>query len=439
VSTANRPAPPRIFIGLTEIAGFYGNLAAGFRAAGVQASFVDLATHPFEYPPGDQAWIIRLARAAYRRRLAANGGSTGRIVLWRLVYAAARVVLLVWAMARHDAFVFGSRTSFFQLRDLRLLRWLGKQVVFVFTGSDARPPYIDGADMDPALGRTISDCIALARAKKRQIATIERWSTVVVSHPLYLHLFERPTAGFEVLGLAQPPLALFPEVASEPPEPPIRILHSPSNPAVKGSGLIRAAVDRLIAEGLPLELIEIRNMPNRQVHEHLQTCHFVIDQLYSDVPMSAFAAEAARYGKPAVVGSYGWAEMARLIPDGHRAPVEECHPDELEAAVRRLATDPAHRLGLGAAARRFVEDWAGEEVARRYLRLLEGERPPAWMDDPNEVRYLHGAGLSERGAREIIAAVIRDGGIGALQVSDKPALESAFRDFSETSGGQPPA
>lgn len=427
---ASRGAPaPRIFIGLTEIAGFYGNLAAGLQAVGARATFVDLERHPFQYAPGDQTWIVRLARWTSRRRSDARGGFVGGIVLWKLVHRLALAALFIWAVPRHDAFIFGFRTSFFRLRSLPILRWCGKKVIFVFNGSDARPPYIDGADMDPARGLSIDGCVQLARAKKGQIARIERWSTVVVSHALYLHLFERPAAGFQVLGLAQPLLADYPVLAPEPPEPPIRILHSPSNPTVKGSEVIRAAVGRLIEEGLPLQLIEIRDMPNRVVHEQLQTCHFVVDQLYSDGPMLGFAAEAALYGKPAVVGSYGWDEILRLMPAGHRAPVEGCHPDDIESAIRRLATDAAHRRSLGLAARQFVEGWAGEEVARRYLRLLDGERPPDWMCDPSDVRYVQGVGLSEQRAREIVAAVIRGGGIGALQVGDKPTLEAAFLQF----------
>ena len=421
--------PPRVFIGLTEIAGFYGNLAAGLREVGVRATFVDLERHPFEYAPGDQTWIVRLARWTSRRRSDAKGGFVGWIVMWKLVNRLTLAALFIWAVARHDAFIFGFRTSFFRLRSLPILRWFGKKVIFVFNGSDARPSYIDGADMDPARGLSIDGCIQLARAKKVQIARIERWSTVVVSHALYLHLFERPAAGFQVLGLAQPLLADYPAVAPEPPEPPIRILHSPSNPTVKGSEVIHAAVGRLIEEGLPLQLIETRDMPNRVVHEQLQTCHFVVDQLYSDGPMLGFAAEAALYGKPAVVGSYGWDEILRLMPAGHRAPVEGCHPDDIESAIRRLATDAAHRRSLGLAARQFVEAWAGEEVARRYLRLLSGERPPDWMCDPSDVRYVQGVGLSEQRAREIVGAVIDSGGVGALQVGDKPRLEAAFLEF----------
>lgn len=427
MTNASRGSPPRIFIGLTEVAGFYGNLAAGLREVGAQATFVDLGRHPFGYAPGDQRWIVRLARSTSRRRLDARWAPFA--FLWKVVNRLALAALFVWAIPRHDAFIFGFGTSFFRLRSLPILRWLGKKVIFVFNGSDARPPYIDGGDVGPAQGSSIDACIRLARRKKRQIARIERWSTVVVSHALYLHFFERPAAGFQVVGLAQPLLADYPTVPLEPPEPPIRILHSPSNPAVKGSELIRAAVGRLTAEGLPLEFVEIRDMPNRVVHEQLRTCHFVVDQTYSDGPMLGFAAEAALYGKPAVVGSYGWEEIRRLMPDGHRAPVEGCHPDDIEAAIRRLATDAAHRRSLGLAARQFVEGWAGDVIARRYLRLLDGERPPDWMCDPAEVRYVHGVGLSEQRAREIVAAVVRGGGVGALQIADKPQLEAAFLQF----------
>jgi hypothetical protein len=80
-----------------------------------------------------------------------------------------------------------------------------------------------------------------------------------------------------------------------------------------------------------------------------------------------------------------------------------------------------------------VEGWAGDLVARNYLRLLAGERPSEWMCDPADVRYVQGVGLSEERAREIVAAVVRDGGIAALQIGDKPALEAAFLHFVDAS------
>jgi hypothetical protein len=428
--SARRSSPPRrVFIGLVEIAGYYGGLARGLRAKGVEVTFADLSEHRYAYGGDDQTTLIRLARRT--ARWGAAGAGPLRRLAAKLLHRFALVLLMAWAIPRHDVFVFGFRTSFLRMRELPLLRLLGKRIVLVFNGSDARPPYIDGTDMDPAHGRTIADCIGIARRKTSEIRRAERWADLVVSHALYLHLFERPAAGFQVLGLPGPLRSEFPPVPPEPPASPVRVLHAPSNPTVKGTALVRAAVERLRAEGLPIELVELHGVPNSVVHDEMARCHFVVDQAYSDGPMLGFAAEAAVYGRPAVVGSYGWDEIRRLMPAASIAPVQGCHPDDLESAIRTLATDAEHRRQLGADARAFVEEWAAADaVADRYLRLLAGERPPEWMCDPGAVRYVHGVGLSEARAREIVAAVLALGGVAALRIDDKPELQRAFARFA---------
>lgn len=416
-----------------EIAGYYGGLARGLRARGIEVTFADLSAHRYAYGSDDQTGLIRLARRTWR--WGAVDGRPLRRSAAKLLHRFALVLLMAWAIPRHDTFVFGFRTSFLRMHELPLLRVLGKRIVFVFNGSDARPPYIDGSDLDPGHGRTIAECLGLARRKKSEIRRVERWADVVVSHALYLHLFERPAVGFQVLGLPGPLRSDFPPVPAEPDAPPIRVLHAPSNPTVKGTDLVRAAVERLRAEGLPLELVELHGVPNSVVHDEMARCHFVVDQVYSDGPMLGFAAEAAMYGRPAVVGSYGWEEVRRLMPAASIAPVQGCHPDDLEAAIRTLVADADHRRRLGAAARAFVEEWAAADaVADRYLRLLAGERPPEWMCDPSAVRYVHGVGLSEARARDIVAGVLALGGVAALQIDDKPELQRAFARFAAGEG-----
>lgn len=48
----------------------------------------------------------------------------------------------------------------------------------------------------------------------------------------------------------------------------IKIL-SPSNPFVKGTSLVRAAIKKLQVEGYDFEYIELQKMPNEVVLEHL--------------------------------------------------------------------------------------------------------------------------------------------------------------------------
>jgi hypothetical protein len=147
--------------------------------------------------------------------------------------------------------------------------------------------------------------------------------------------------------------------------------------------------------------------------------------------MVGFATEAATAGRPAIVGGYAWPQLHEIYDAEAMPPVEECHPDGLRAAVLRLADDRAHREELGQRARAFVEStWARHQIAERFLLILSGRIDPAWRFDPQRLSYVRGVGLTEERAREIVAAVLAEGGRAALQLSDKPQLERAFVDFA---------
>ena len=73
-----------------------------------------------------------------------------------------------------------------------LLRRLGKRMVFVFNGSDARPPYINGARMAPDRAMPTADCLAMTHRMKTSIAKIERHADAIVAQPAFSHFFERP-------------------------------------------------------------------------------------------------------------------------------------------------------------------------------------------------------------------------------------------------------
>lgn len=64
----------------------------------------------------------------------------------------------------------------------------------------------------------------------------------------------------------------------------IKILHAPSNPLVKGTPLVRATIKKLYLDGYNFEYIELQNMPNKMVLEHLKTSHIVLNQFYALVP-----------------------------------------------------------------------------------------------------------------------------------------------------------
>ncbi len=69
-----------------------------------------------------------------------------------------------------------------------------------------------------------------------------------------------------------------------------------------------------------------------------------------------------------------------------------------------------------------------------HVITVNNNIPEHWMYDPKDIRYVHGLGLSEKYLKTIIRNVIEQGGIEALQLSDKPELEQLFKAFAYSGG-----
>lgn len=419
----------RVFLGPIEIAGHYSQLGIALREIGVDAVSVDLSGHPYRYAPaGKRSLWIRMAESVALRSARSRDAAAGVRLLYTGLGIITRLLLLSWALFHFDVFVFGYGRTIFWWREMPLLRRFGKRMIFVFNGSDARPPYIDGADMAPSLHRTVADCIEMAKAKKRRIHRIERYADVIVSQPAFSHFFERPVVDFFLLGV---PWSESAPVRSRDRGSAIRALHSPSNPEVKGTEEIREAVMRVQASGVSIELIELSNVPNASVREEIGRADFVIDQLYSDAPMVSFATEAASVGVPAIVGGYAWPMLDSRYDPQSMPPVVSCAPEMLDDAIVRLATDVSYREAVGNAAQGFVHrSWAPKRVAERYLKLMLENPAPELLFDPASLRYTEGVGMRRERVQAQVKDVIDRGGRAALQLGDKPELEAEFVRFA---------
>lgn len=424
---------PRVFLGPVEIAGYYTALGLGLRGIGIAATAVDLTDHPFRYG-GDSTKAPRLASLAIlaRRRQASSGFSAG---LWRIAAQVVKVSLFIWALMRFDVFVFGFGETFFRLRDLPILKFCGKRIIMVFHGSDLRPPYMDGPTIGGSSSRSISDCAHLAQRLKSRARTVERYCDVVVSHSLYSHFLERPYVRFLAIGL---PVQL-PPIESETRTGAgsgIRVLHSPSDPTVKGTLAVREAVRQVTAQGVPIEYVEVSGQPNATVLRELQMADVVIDQLYSDTPMAGFAAEAATVGRPVIVGSCDWDEIRRAVPAHEAGPVQPCDAEHLVEALRILATDATARRDLGDRARSFALDRCDPtQVARRFESIIRDRIPSDWYSDPSDCRHLCGAGVPPERVQSVVRELVARHGRESLQLGDKPVLEAQLVAWATSSPG----
>ena len=425
----------RVFIGLTEVAGYFGNLAKGLRELGIETTLVDLYSHPFEYSrrDGGRDRLVDLHRTLSKRRAAAGEGPSA--LWWAYLQKTCVLLIFVRAALTCDAFIFSSDTTFLRYLDLLVLRVLGKRIIFVFTGSDHRPSYMNGASVGSLDEESIGHCAALATEIKAKLRVIERRADVVVGHHLGAHFHERSFVPVQLLG--------FPFATTRAPQPvsaaggkrAVRIVHAPSRPRHKGTAEIRQAIARLREQGHTIDFIELVNVPNEVVLDELARCDFVVDELYSDTRMAGLATEAAFLGKPAVVGSYARDEdlaIDGVYPPSAFPPVQFCHPDRLEEAIRELISDVPYRLALGERACKFVRaQWSPSAVAGRYVELIDGKVRDGWNFDPRAIRYLHGTGMSESVARAAVGRLVDMFGPGALHLSDKPAIERAFLDFAD--------
>lgn len=420
----------RIFIGLVDVASYYSGLQKGFEEIGIEAVFVPFFDNRFSR---QREWDPRFPALTLIRRLSRlpakfEGNRYASVVYFRLIQPFAKILLLLWALLRCDVFIFGFATTLFGLRELPILHFFRKKVIFVFNGSDSRPPYISGAYARPELDTSPAKCSAAADRIKTNVRTIERYADICINHPPQALFHERPFINHCYIGhpfSIKLDIKKLPAVTGQ--RDVIRILHAPSNPGPKGTVVVRDLIERLKAEGYAIDYVELIERPNHEVLAELARCDFVIDEIYSDIPLAGLGTEAAFFGKPAVVGGYAQDEIRPYALAGGLPMTAYVRPEEVETLVRRLLSDVAFREETGRAAAAFVKtNWAPSHVARAYIRLISGDVPAEWWHDPNTIDYTFGWGLSDAEVRSFLSGYVRSQKPNALHLADKPDLEQKF-------------
>ena len=417
---ARTRSPRRIFLGPIEIAGVFSGLEAGFRELGVPARFIDISGDPFAYRASPFAHLLAGPTAAIGR--SPDGRLTAH--LRRVARGLARVVVFVAACLRFDAFVLGG-TGFFYGWELPILRLLHKKVVWVFLGSDHRPPYLNGRFVrshGPLEARSLAH---ETRRVSNRVRRVEAGADAIVANEASAQFHRRPFVRLLSIGLPTP---VGGEPAVQHPHPPdpssvVRILHCPTDPVAKGSSSIRTVVDELAASGLPIVYREMVGRPHSEVLEAVREADLVVDEMYGDTPMGVLAAEAAAAGTPTVCGGYFADLVPRLIPAPAVPPTAFVEPGALGSTLRRLVEDRSARMELGEAARAFVlEQWRPAAVAERVLEVLSGRAPKAWYVEPATITYVDGYGLPRPRRIRATAELVTACGASVLALDHRPDL-----------------
>jgi hypothetical protein len=433
LTSTNSPRPVRrVFLGPVEIAGYFAAMEEGLAALGVRTMRADLGDHAFRYAASRPPLLARLVLALTRAKQRRAGGSTAARTLGRLE-SLARILFLLQAALQCDVFVYGfaETITWYSERELRLLRRLGRRLVFVFFGSDSRPPYLD-TQVSPAPGEgTGAECARLTAITKARVARVDRYADEIIENPLAGHFHTRSCVNWHVIGLPVrvPPA---PDAGARPSTDAarVRVLHCPSHHVTKGTRYVREVMAELEAEGLPIEYVELSGRPHAEILAAIDASDFVIDQLFSDTPLAAFATEAAMRERVPVVAGWGAAEFQAWIAPELRPPGIYCQPTELRDVVTRLVTDRALRERMAGELARFcAEQRTPAAAAAKLLRVVDGTAPDAWRFDPARIGFARGMG-PHAVIQAMIQGVLDAGGESALQVDDKPALRAALVDYA---------
>jgi glycosyltransferase involved in cell wall biosynthesis len=275
--------------------------------------------------------------------------------------AAGRLRFLAGAVRRYDVFHFNSgapalalRTSRGVFTELPLLKRLGKTIVVTWQGCDVRPrsacPWCERPECIRHDPWRAADAKAMLKYADRAIVI-------------------NPDLGRYLPGATFLPYASV-DVASIEPRPlpdreTVVVAHAPTNPRVKGTPHVVAAVEQLRDEGLDIELDLITGVTNAEAMERIARADVLVDQLHIGW-YGGVAVEGMALGRPVVC----FIDESDN-PYGSALPVVRANPATVKAVLAELVVDRERRASAAADGRSFaLREHDPRAIVRRYYEGL---------------------------------------------------------------------
>jgi len=415
----------RILIGLVEVAGYFGNLKKGFLENDIECEFLTLNDHKFNYGNEDSNIFSYLIKKINKINM------TNKKVNFLFSYFLSlipRFLLLIYILFKFDIIIYSFNSTLLRFLELPIYKFFNKKIIYVYLGSDSRPPYLNGkfvnsGNYKSTYKRTIK--------KKKIIKKIEKYADYIIDYPPQAHFHERDfisglTIGFPIKNYGYK-LEKYEKINKEH----IRILHAPSSPIIKGSLNIDKYVENLKNKGYNIEFIKITNKEHSEVIKEIKTCDFVIDQMYSDTPLAGLATEAACLGKASIVGSYYVPYINNDVEKDFIPPSVFCLPEELESKIDFFINNLTQITEIGKESQNFVKNnWDSRIVAKKYLNIVEGKISKKSYFSPYDIEYINGVGSSKSKLKNFLKNYLKKYGEKGLCLDDKPFLIEKIKKFS---------
>ena len=264
--------------------------------------------------------------------------------------------------------IYNAYASLFELRDLPILKKAGKVIAVTWQGDDARQwdycrehfRFTHATEMEPVYLRKAQD-----NGVRKRIAAFSRYADIIYAlNPDLMHVLPERTQFFPY---AHPNLNEWQFCGIEANSTrPLRVVHAPSNPLVKGTRFIEEAVATLRSEGIAFEYIKVEGMPNAEARRVYETADILIDQLLAGW-YGGLSGELMALGKPVIC--YIRQEDLRFLPAtmADDLPIINADPLTITSVLRGVLSMPRTELEqIGRRSRAFMERWhQPEEICRR--------------------------------------------------------------------------
>jgi hypothetical protein len=279
----------------------------------------------------------------------------------------------LWSGVRFDIYglffdggILGA-TPWWQV-ELRLLRLAGKRIVVYPYGGDARL-----ASATRALGPWHAFSLIPPGSEDRDEAAVRarraafgRWAHVMLGCADLVEDLPR------VDGVFRYPFDTESwQPVEEVDDGVVTVVHASNHRALKGTEFLVDAVERLQAEGLPVELELLEGVPRDEARRTYERADVIADQFLIGA-YALFAIEGMALGKPVLCFLND--RFRPFHPEWAECPIVSADPDTLEAELRALILDGDRRKAIGRAGPGYVARFhslesVGADMDAIYRRL----------------------------------------------------------------------
>jgi len=356
----------------TATGGNAPGIAAAERAAGIASECVVFAETPMEYP-GKMVLFSH------------NDG------FWRREWK--RYCFFVHAIRNYDIFHFNYGESIFPsdfvrtgnsrwatftyylkkiygkvlaLQDLAILRLLGKGVFVTYQGDDARQGKFCREHFQITFANEVDEGYYTDKndlRKQKRIKKFARYANqIYATNPDLLRVL--PSRA-KFLPYAHVDLTSWQPIetaASRSKNDRLRVVHAPTHRAVKGTKYIIAAVENLVKQGKPIELILVENKTHAEARKIYETADILVDQLLAGW-YGGLAVELMALGVPVVC--YIRPEDLSYLPHDMKQelPLIDAQPTTIQTVLEDVLTWTPEKIGKARRqSRAYVERWHNPQV-----------------------------------------------------------------------------